>query len=438
MSAQGADPRATSGVPQPAPPGPPSDADFEAARVAFMAGVQAFEAGDLPRAEPLFLEALRLVPGRPSALANLAAVRHRLGRPAEALAALEQALAAQPEDAPAWFHHGQLLQMLERPSDALRSYERVLGIDARHGAAWTQRGSLLKDMGRFAEAAECFRQALEHGGDAELNRYFLASVLPRPKGQPAAAESSGEKQDAALDGSLDAPPSAPRHYVEALFDSYAEGFDEHLVGKLGYRTPWLIAEMLPRHPEEASRATSATEGTRTTTTEATETASGAKCWRAALDLGCGTGLMGPLLAPRCEAIDGVDLSTLMLGKAQALGCYRRLVHGDVAEHLRGTDERHDLVVAADVFVYIGDLEAVFEGAARVLDPGGLFAFSVEEAAAGVQRFELRASSRYAHAEGYLRRLAAAHGFELRSLVRTTLRHDQRQPIGGMLFLLARR
>jgi predicted TPR repeat methyltransferase len=414
MSAQGEGPGATTGGPQTALPGTPSEADFEAARSAFMAGVQAFEAGDLARAEPLFLEALRLVPGRPSALANLAAVRHRLGRPAEALAALEQALAVQPDDAPAWFHRGQLLQMLERPGDALQSYERVLAIDARHGAAWTQRGSLLKDMGRHHEAAECFRQALAHGGDAELNRYFLASVLPRTSG--------GAKSPAAGDGQPETPPSAaPRHYVEALFDSYAEGFDEHLVGKLGYRTPWLIAEMLQREAASPARAPSE-----------------AKRWRLALDLGCGTGLMGPLLAPHCAAIDGVDLSTLMLGKAQTLGCYRRLVHGDVAEHLHGTADRHDLVVAADVFVYIGDLEAVFGGAARALDAGGLFAFSVEEASAGVERFELRASSRYAHTEDYLRRLAAAHGFEVRALARTTLRHEQRQPIGGMLVLLARR
>ena len=97
----------------------------------------------------------------------------------------------------------------------------------------------------------------------------------------------------------------------------------------------------------------------------------------------------------------------------------------------------DQLRAIRVFLKVVD-QGGFAGAARALDAGGLFAFSVEEAGAGVERFELRASSRYAHAEGYLRHLAAAHGFELRGLTRTTLRHDQRQPIGGMLVLLARR
>ena len=383
-------------------------ANFEAAQAAFVSGVQAFEAGELPRAEALFLDSLRLLPGRPSTLVNLAAVRHRLGRPAEALAALDEALAVQPEDAPAWFHHGQLLQVLERPNDALRSYERVLAIDATQGTAWTQRGSLLKDMGRLDDAAHSFRNALAHGGDAELNGYFLASV------------EAG--RGTAVQGSAATPPSAPRHYVEALFDSYAQGFDEHLVGKLGYRTPWLIAEMLLGAPPGAAAATFSGTQPR---------------WRAALDLGCGTGLMAKPLAPHCAALDGVDLSSLMLARAHALGRYRHLVHADVAEHLHGTPERHDLVVAADVFIYIGDLARVFAGVQRVLDAGGLFAFSVEEAEATVERFELRASSRYAHSERYLRTLAAAHGLSVTTLSRTTLRHEQRRPIGGLLVLLTR-
>jgi len=387
---------------------PTADATFEAGRAAFLDGLQAFEAGDLARAEALFTEALRLVPGRPSALANLAAVQVRLNRPADARVSLERALAAAPEDVQAWFDHGELLQVLQRPVDALKSYERVLALDARHAAAWTQRGSLLKDMGRLADAGECFRQALAHGGDAELNRYFLASVAPR-----AAAESGSDNGSSSHGDATAAPANAPRRYVQALFDSYAEGFDEHLVGKLGYRTPQLIAALLP-------------EGT------------GGARWHAALDLGCGTGLMGPLLAPRCDTVDGVDLSPRMLDKARALGCYRHLVQGDVAEHLMHTGERHDLVVAADVFVYIGDLAPVFAGVTRVLAAGGLFAFSVEEAAAATARYELRASSRYAHREDYLRELAEAHGFDVRTLKRATLRHEQRQPIGGLLVLLVRR
>lgn len=409
---------------------PPTDADFEAARAAFVEGAQAFEAGALERADALFVESLRHVPGRPSTLANLALVRQRLGRPAEALAAVEQALEAAPADVPAWFHRGQLLQQLQRPFDALAAYERLLALDATHGTAWMQRGSLLKDMGRLGEAAACFRQALAHGADAELNRYFLASVEAAlgPGAAEGAAAGGAAGAGAAGATAPQAPASAPKHYVEALFDSYAEGFDEHLVGKLGYRTPWLLAQLLGV-PEAGEAAVRPSRPSRPSPPSPR--------WRSALDLGCGTGLLGPLLAPHCGVIDGVDLSSQMLLKARALGCYRHLVHADVAEHLRACAERHDLVAAADVFVYIGELQPVFEGVARVLLPGGQFAFSVEEAGAGTATWELRASSRYAHAESHVRTLAGHHGFEVRDLARTVLRHDQRQPIGGLLVLLAR-
>ena len=48
--------------------------------------------------------------------------------------------------------------------------------------------------------------------------------------------------------------------------------------------------------------------------------------------------------------------------------YDRLLLADLVEHLQHTPERHDLVVAADVFIYVGELDAVFGGVVRVLRP----------------------------------------------------------------------
>jgi predicted TPR repeat methyltransferase len=426
---------------------------FELARTAFLQGMQALERGELAEAEPHFVASLQHLPGRPSTLLNLAAVRIRLGRPAEALPLLDEALAREPADAEAWGHRGNalaalgraeeavaafdralalapglrpalfqrslqfaalgrpldalagldemlatqpedlealfqrglMLQALGRPEDALQSYERLLALQPGAAPAWTQRGGILKDFGRLADAAESFRQALAHGGDPELNRYFLASV-----------------------GGGDATQAAPRAYVEGLFDGYAAEFDEHLVARLGYSVPQRLAALLPAG------------------------------WHgdAALDLGCGTGLMAPLLTPLADAIDGVDLSRRMLEKARALGLYRALHHADLVDQLQSTEQRYALVAAADVFIYAGALEAVFAGVRRVLQPSGLFLFSVEEADAG-HDLQLRASSRYAHSQAYLRRLAAAQGFSVQRLERTALRHEQRRPIGGLCVLLAR-
>jgi predicted TPR repeat methyltransferase len=400
---------------------------LEQARDLFLAGVAAYEAGRYAAAEQRFIAALGLAPGRPSVLVNLAATQIKLGRAAEAIESLQEAAAAETPGADALHHHatalamlgraaealalneravalaprhaaplmlhGQLLQALGRPAEALAAYQTLLDADATHAAAWSQRGMILKDMGRLADAAQAFRQALAHGiadpALVELNRYLLASVAGGEGGQAV-------------------PARAPRVYVQGLFDSYAEGFDEHLTGKLGYRAPQRLHALLP-----AGRR-----------------------YAAALDLGCGTGLMAPLLGPLCGALDGVDLSRPMLDKAHALGRYRQLVHGDMTEHLRTTGERYALVAAADVFVYVGALDAVFEGSARVLDAGGLFLFSVEESAA--QDLELRPSSRYAHSQAHVRRLAPAHGFATRRIERATLRRDQGRPVAGLCCLLERR
>lgn len=395
----------------------PGHPDFELARERFVAGNAAFEAGRFADAEALFLASLRALPGRASTLVNLAAARLRLGRAQEALEPLEQALAAQPGDGPAWsmkgtalaetgrpaealaaldravalgaadagVHHrrGLALAALERLDAAAQAWERAVALDPRFAPAWADLGSLRRDQGRREQALQCLERALACGADDPLLRFQIA----------------GLREGGA------APEAPPRDYVEKLFDGYAQAFDEHLVQGLGYRTPSLLAEGLARH-----RA-----GVR---------------FARALDLGCGTGLCAAPLQPLAGQLDGVDLSAAMLEKARALGRYTRLEQGDVVEHLQRTAERHDLVVAADVFVYLGALQAVFEGVRRVLEPGGVFCFSVE-AWDGPEDFHLRPTLRYAHREDYLRGLAGALGFAVLGMDRHALRQDHGQTIEGL-------
>jgi predicted TPR repeat methyltransferase len=93
------------------------------------------------------------------------------------------------------------------------------------------------------------------------------------------------------------------------------------------------------------------------------------------------------------------------------------------------------VVSADVFIYVGALEAVFDGVSRVIEPGGVFCFSVE-VAPDDHAFVLQPSQRYAHSERYLRALAFGHGFEVRSMLHHPIREDQLQPIPGLYVVLS--
>jgi predicted TPR repeat methyltransferase len=363
----------------------PMDVHLQQARTFFLEGVAHYEAGRLPQAERQFAAALSLAPGRPSVLTNLGAVRLKLGRADEALALLQEALAQEPDNAEALGHCAAAHAELGQPREALQRLERAVAIEPRRPALWTLQGNVLKDLGRLAEAAAAFRQALAHGGDAELHRYYLAGVA----------------QEAA-------PAHAPQHYVEALFDGYAEQFDSHLVAALNYRAPHLLAQRI------------AATGRR---------------YAHALDLGCGTGLCGPHLRALASHVTGVDLSGKMLDKARALGVYDDLQQDDAVAFLRQAPGPCDLVVAADVFIYVGALEEVFTQLGRVVPAGGTFAFTVEAAEEG--DVVLRPSLRYAHSEAYLRRLAGEHGFLVTALQRAPVREDQRQPIAGLFVWMER-
>lgn len=432
----------------------PDPESFELARRHFAAGVTHFEAGRWPAAEQCFMASLQQVPGRASTRINLAATRLRLGRaaealselvavldaepahldawchratallmlrrPAEALAAADQALsidhqnrdatarrgqallalrrfdaaratfetlvALQPNHVEAWFQLGQLQQREGRLADALHSQDRVLALAPSHAAAHSQRGALLRDLGRTDEAAAAFERAIALGADPELHRFYIGAL-----------------------GAGSPPAQAPQAYVQALFDDYADGFDAHLVNVLGYRAHERLVATVARC---------------------------APGFALALDLGCGTGLCGPLLRPHVHHLEGVDLSQPMLDRAAALGVYDRLHHADLCAHLQHSESRHDLVLAADVFIYVGALEAVFAGAQRVLRPGGLFAFSVERGD-DAQPMTLTPHLRYAHSRPYLQRLAADHGMQWLHDHAAPIREDQREAIPGLYVVLRR-
>jgi predicted TPR repeat methyltransferase len=310
------------------------------------------------------------------------------GRWADAVAALARAIDGAGDAASAtWcFSRGQCLMRLGRLREALAAFDRALAIDPGFAAAWSQRGGLLREMQRLDEAAQCFERALALGADPELHTYYLAAV--RAGAAP--------------------PPAAPRHYVQALFDDYADEFQGHLVDKLGYRGH----EVLLRPLLEGGRR-----------------------FRSVLDLGCGTGLCGALLKPVSESIDGVDLSQRMLEQARRLGVYRELVQADIGEYLSALQRRVELVVAADVLNYVGELAGVLRDVARVLEPGGLFAFTLELPSDGDAELQLLPSLRYAHSPRYVRGLAAACGLQLDDERAAPIRHEQAAPVAGLYLRL---
>lgn len=282
------------------------------------------------------------------------------------------------------------------------------------------------DLAALAEAYED-ALALEKAGDpgaAEAWRRVLA-IDPEDRG--------GAAMRLAALGAAPAPDRASPAYVATLFDQHAEVFEEILVGRLGYRVPEALAARL------AARL-------------------GPEARLSVLDLGCGTGLAVRALGPLAAHAVGVDLSEEMLGAAAETGLYDALYAADAEAFLTPDPDAppgapladadgdplgpFDLILAADVAPYLGDLGPLIARAAAALRPGGRLALSTETlpeaafAAAG-RGWTVGPHQRFHHAEAHLRAALDAAGLALELLEPWTIRSNEGRPEPGHL-VLARR
>ena len=290
---------------------------------------------------------------------------------------------------------------------------------------------MFAESGEFAEAAELMEQALEQVPGWAAGWFRLAEYAEK-SGRKEAAAAALEKVVAldprdifgaglklAVLGAAEAPAAPPTPYVERLFDDYADRFDAALVDRLGYTVPQTLAALVLRHAGETAR------------------------FGLVSDIGCGTGLFGIEFRAHADRLEGFDLSAGMLAKAAEKAVYDHLAQADLSLPAKasglfadGPEARADLVSAADVLMYLGDLAEVFPSVARLVKPGGLFAFSVEDGGEG-DASTLRPSLRYAHPETFIRRRMAESGFAPIALEKSVIRQDAGQPVHGLIVLAQR-
>lgn len=204
------------------------------------------------------------------------------------------------------------------------------------------------------------------------------------------------------------PGAAPVAYVATLFDQHAEDFDHILVDKLGYDVPAMIRRMAQPHLKPPVRL---------------------------LDLGCGTGLVGACFNDLPGEMVGVDVSEKMLEMADARRVYDDLYVGEAIRFLSEWDEApFDLIVAAELWPYLGDLAPFAAASFAALAPGGHVIASSErdETEWSVSRYQ-----RFKHASDYVRQVLNAAGFEVLEIEPIIVRYEDGEPVHGDL-VLARR
>lgn len=153
----------------------------------------------MTRAEATLRKALQLQPQDHRAMLLLGDVLAALGRPADAVTALEQArrLARSPaEEAACWHRLAAERSKLGQYAQAIADYDRDLAAGNAEGTVYANAAELLMALGRLDEAQDRYREAIrvdEEAGDRRqrapslaLSYYGLGVALDRDD-QPAAA-----------------------------------------------------------------------------------------------------------------------------------------------------------------------------------------------------------------------------------------------------------
>ena len=447
--------------------------------------------GRFDTAAQAFSAALSLMPEDPNLWRDLASVHNASGHTQQALSAIQRSLGFYPGSSQSWlilagladqqgdsetaetgyrqavaldptavsahFGLGLLLFRQKRYEEALASVRTSVGLDGDNGTAHYALGHLSFIASDFASSAQAFDEAarlgvaldpqsrqkraravtfqamIEDRVQEALNRYpelagddredldVIArdafSVLSASGHLKAAAEVGrmrlAEKPDDPIRRYLlDAVTghtmtAAPADYIEHYFDQFAPQFDSQLIETLQYTAPSQITKLLARHRTYFNQM---------------------------LDLGCGTGLAATELLPFGQTLVGVDLSSGMLIEAAKRGGYTELVKAEAVAYLETTENRFDLIFAADSLIYFGDLGPLLRAAAGAMVPGGLLAVSIEVAER--EGFTLLPSGRFAHSSDYLK--ATATGFVILEAVQSNIRLEAGRPVSGLYVIMERR
>ena len=412
--------------------------------------------GEAAQARSVFERALALDPNPARGWLGLALVAKDTSNPVRAEEAFKAALARDSTLSEAAFGLGLLCFEQRRYPEAALRWRQAIAHGCRNPLVYAGLGQALFFAGDFAAAAEALERQVAPGGadpqlverfalarfvatliDGDLDAAFAAyhavaganadekrvasaafqilSAYGHRKaalrlGKAARAKIPNDPVHRYLIDALDGAKHdrAPRDYVIAHFDAFAEGFDRQLVDVLGYHVPETLSRLV---------------------------AASGKRLPVAVDLGCGTGLAGRYLRAGRTRLVGVDLSPRMLAKAADRQIYDSLVEDEIVSYLQSTTQRFDLVFAADVLVYLGDLEAFLAAAAVATRPGGLLAFNIETTTRAP--YLLLPSGRFAHDVAALQ-AQAARWFDVRVSEPASLRAEANKRVQGALILLERR
>lgn len=368
-----------------------------AAQAAFFLGMTHEELKNYRKAADSYAYAASLDEYHWASYANLGAIlQDHLKESAEALAVYNKALDI-------------LTQRTTEPTDPPEYPELVLSqLHYRIGLAIT-----------YAEKQKCVRQDNQDEvpcKEMAANSFKLAIELD-PNNEEARHMLASVTADATF-------TRASNTYVTKLFEDYAGNFEHSLVQELGYDGFQRLRKAFDK----------ALEG------------EGISSFKIVVDAGCGTGLVGEQFRNVSDYLVGVDLSPSILEEAQRTrpGLYDEVIVGDVTEVFRAKAPL-SMIIAADSYIYFGDLVPLFESMEQSVAESGILAFTLEDApddmqeqisSIGAWRWQLQPSGRFAHNKDYIKQVGSSHSFEtIYYESMRGFRHEVGVPVNGHIFIM---
>lgn len=377
--------------------------------VSLILGLIAQKENNLTEAKAYFQTAVEQNPRNIAALLNLANIETNENNFEQAEKRYKKALDLNPDSLDAHINYANMLYQQQRLSEALEEYRAAVILNPHSAETSNNIGIILKDLGEFEDALGLFFNAYNLDADKieySVNIMETLILLYRRDKETALLiaenwlkhspqNTFAQHTNAAFKGEK---LEDNKVYTEKLFDNFADNY-ELVLEKIAYSVPERIKDLAGD-----------VKGT-------------------IVDLGCGSGLVGKALKNTENQIIGVDLSQNMLNKAAEKGIYAELIKSDILEFCQNRlpQLQASLIVAADVFGYIGNLAPVFS----VLK-GKSICFSIE-ISAETDDYKLNDAGRYRHNSVYIDKLLQENAFMQINKYDLTLRQENGEDVKGLLY-----
>jgi predicted TPR repeat methyltransferase len=324
---------------------------------------------------------------------------------------------------------GIVLFELGQWEDAIKCYLHALELNPGHLTARINLGSVLAKQGRTVEALDQAEIVSRSSEDPAFPHSAMGDLLARCGASEAALicfkahldlhpnDEEGIGLRLAALGGGPIPERASDGHLDRLYSARASNWDQKAEEKTGYFGAELVASMLARFSNEAEKLD-------------------------IIDVGCGTGLVGSLVARKAKSLIGVDASLPMLQRARAKGLYQHLEHGDLVAFMKEQTDRCDAVTCAATLIHFGDLRPAFEAVASSLRDQGLFVLTLfpneneDDVTVNASDGWVQGGC-FKHGRNYVRRLAETSGFSVEAIETGIHEYSKDTPIIGLVVALRR-